>query len=110
MNLLRTNLFLSLYVSLKQLRCPGNGSRKKKQTKKKTAEKPSRQGSVCQKHLDNCGHVEHRISIPVFHEFIKVLLLDNTKRNISTDVLYIPQNARYLFVSIYLFIYLVCGF
>lgn len=35
----------------------------------------------------------------------EVLLLDNT--NISTDVLYILQNACYLFVSIYLFIWFV---
>lgn len=74
---------------------------KKKRELKQKALKPRRQGSLCQ----NVGQLwacRTQYPFPWNH---KVLLLDNT--NISTDVLYILQNACYLFVSIYLFIWFV---
>lgn len=77
------------------------GKKKKKRELKQKALKPWRQGSLCQ----NVGQLwacRTQYPFPWNH---KVLLLDNT--NISTDVLYILQNACYLFVSIYLFIWFV---
>lgn len=61
-------------------------------------------GQLLPKHLDNCGHVEHRTSFP-FHE-LKVLLLDNTK---TFQLMYCIFH-KMLVIYKYLFIYLVCGF
>lgn len=96
-------LVLSCYISLKQLHCPGNGSRKKRKKQSSVTIK-----TVCQ-NVDNCGHVEHRISIPLFLEFIRYCFLTILK-HFNWCTVYSTKNARYLFVSIYLFIYLVCGF
>lgn len=49
-------------VYLKQLHCPGNGLRLKKQKNKLSAVTIE---MACQ-NMDNCGHVEHRTSIPLF--------------------------------------------
>lgn len=113
MNLLRTNklvlydfmFVLSSYTFLEM----GQGNKTGK-TKNSDSLKTIKDREVCAKASGEpwaCWTQNIHSPVPWLH---KVLLLDNTQ-NISTDVLYIPRNACYLFVSIYyLFIYLVCGF
>lgn len=95
MNLRWTNwLVLSLWVCLKQLHCLRNGLNKWIKQSSWTI----KTGQRVPKHLDGWAWgAEHPFPV---HELRSCFL---TKTNISTDVLYIPQIARYLFVFIYLF-------
>lgn len=74
-----------------------------KNKNKTKAQKTSSQGSVCQKHLDNCGHVEHRISIPLLCELIRYCFLTRLK-HFNRCTVYSTKCS--LFICKYLFIYL----
>lgn len=100
-------LVLSFYVCLKAATLSWKWVKKKNKTKKNQRVKQSSEiiktGQRVPKHLDNCGHVEHRISIPLFHEFIRYCFLTILK-HFNWCTVYSTKCS--LFICKYLFIYL----
>lgn len=103
MSILACFIILSLFKSSNTVLEMGQEKKTKQKNRVKQSSEIIKTGQRVPKHLDNCGHVEHRISIPLSYEFIRYCFLTILK-HFNWCTVYSTKCS--LFICKYLFIYL----